>query len=59
MTTALSNLTGRVVNAASGLPVPRALIRFNERAILTDHEGKFALEGLSVDTNHQAWFQHE
>jgi hypothetical protein len=36
-----SSVHGQVVNAVTGQPIPRALVRFNDRAILTDHEGKF------------------
>lgn len=32
---------GRVVNVLTGLPVPRALVRFSDRAMLTTHDGKF------------------
>jgi hypothetical protein len=38
------SVTGRVLNAATGTPVPRALVRLNDRAVLTDHEGKFRFE---------------
>ena len=34
-------VSGRVVNASTGLPVSRALVRFNDRAVLTAHDGKF------------------
>jgi len=34
-------VAGVVLNASSGLPVARALVRLNDRAMLTDHEGKF------------------
>ncbi len=40
-------LLGRVINAATGLPVPRALVRFNDRAMLTDHEGKFQFDQVT------------
>ena len=46
-TTGVGKLTGRVLNAATGLPVPRALVRFNDRAVLADHEGKFEFDQLS------------
>jgi hypothetical protein len=36
-----STVSGQVINAVTGLPVARALVRLNDRAILTDHEGKF------------------
>jgi hypothetical protein len=41
-------ISGRVVNALSGLPVPRALVRFRDRAMLTTHDGKFEF-GQIVD----------
>lgn len=40
---------GRVVNALSGLPVPRALVRLRDRAMLTTHDGKFEFD-QAVDT---------
>jgi hypothetical protein len=40
-TTAPSTVSGVVINAKTGSPVPRALVRLNNRAVLTDHEGKF------------------
>lgn len=43
-TTAPGSVSGQVVNAASGLPVARALVRFNDRAVLTDHDGNFQFE---------------
>ncbi|WP_371417509.1 collagen binding domain-containing protein [Granulicella sp. S190] len=39
-----SSVGGRVVNATTGQPVPRALVRLNNRAVLTDSEGKFKFE---------------
>jgi hypothetical protein len=39
-----STILGQVINAATGAPVPRALVRFNSRAVLTDHEGKFRFD---------------
>jgi hypothetical protein len=39
-----STVLGQVINAATGAPVPRALVRFNSRAVLTDHEGKFRFD---------------
>jgi len=38
------SVSGQVVNAMTGLPVPRALVRLNNRAILSDHEGKFLFD---------------
>lgn len=40
-------LSGQVLNGVNGQPVPRALIRFNERAILADHEGKFEFDRVT------------
>jgi hypothetical protein len=41
-TTAIpSTILGEVINATTGAPVPRALVRLNNRAVLTDHDGKF------------------
>ena len=37
-------VTGTVLNASSGLPVARALVRLSDRAVLTDHEGKFEFD---------------
>lgn len=39
-----SAVQGQVINAATGTPVPRALVRLNNRAMLTDHDGKFRFE---------------
>jgi hypothetical protein len=39
-----TTVRGTVLNGASGLPVPRALVRLSERAVLTDHEGKFEFD---------------
>ena len=36
--------SGVVINAVSGLPIPRALVQWTDRAVLTDHEGKFAFD---------------
>jgi hypothetical protein len=38
---------GRVFNAATGLPVARALVRFNDRGMLTDHDGKFVFDQVT------------
>jgi len=42
--TAPSTVQGEVINAKTGAPVPRALVRMNSRAVLTDHEGKFRFD---------------
>jgi hypothetical protein len=34
-------VSGVVLNAINGIPISRALVRINDRAMLTDHEGKF------------------
>jgi hypothetical protein len=41
---------GRVINAKTGAPVPRALVRMNSRAVLTDHDGNFRFD-QNTDTN--------
>jgi hypothetical protein len=42
--TAPSTVLGQVINATTGSPVARALVRLNNRAVLTDNEGKFRFE---------------
>jgi Carboxypeptidase regulatory-like domain len=39
-----STVQGQVINASTGAPVPRALVRLNNRAVLTDHDGKFRFD---------------
>lgn len=39
-----TSVSGQVINAITGLPIARALVRFNDRAILTDHDGKFEFD---------------
>jgi hypothetical protein len=39
-----SSVVGQVINASTGSPVSRALVRLNDRAVLTDHEGKFRFD---------------
>ena len=39
-----SSVVGKVINAKTGAPVPRALVRMNNRAMLTDHDGNFRFE---------------
>jgi hypothetical protein len=39
-----SSVAGQVINASTGGPVSRALVRLNDRAVLTDHEGKFRFD---------------
>jgi hypothetical protein len=43
-------ISGQVINSATGVPIPRALVRLNgmnNRAMLTDHEGKFRFEQIT------------
>jgi hypothetical protein len=43
-------ISGQVINAATGTPIPRVLVRMNgqnNRAMLTDHEGKFRFEQIT------------
>jgi len=49
-TTIPATVQGQVINAATGGPVPRALVRLNNRAVLTDHEGKFRFD-QNTDSN--------
>jgi Carboxypeptidase regulatory-like domain len=43
-TTIPNSVFGQVINASTGAPVPRALVRLNNRAVLTDHDGKFRFD---------------
>ncbi|HXC96379.1 MAG TPA: carboxypeptidase-like regulatory domain-containing protein [Edaphobacter sp.] len=45
-----STVAGQVINAKTGSPIPRALVRMNGRAMLTDHDGKFRFE-QNTDAN--------
>jgi hypothetical protein len=45
-----STVLGQVINATTGAPVPRALVRLNNRAVLTDHEGKFRFDQNTVSS---------
>jgi hypothetical protein len=47
---AADSVTGRVINAVTDQPVRRALVRLNNRAVLTDSEGKFRFE-QNTETN--------
>lgn len=44
-----STVSGQVINAVTGLPVARALVRLNDRAVLTDHDGKFEFDQNTED----------
>jgi hypothetical protein len=39
-----TTVSGVVKNAVTGGPVPRALVRLNDRAVLTDHDGNFRFD---------------
>jgi hypothetical protein len=39
-----SSVSGQVINASTGLPVARALVRFNDRSVLTAHDGRFQFD---------------
>ncbi len=43
-TTTPITVTGQVINALTGEPIRRVLVRINDRAILTTHEGKFEFD---------------
>src|SRR6202000_3282593 len=38
-----NTVQGEVINASTGAPVPRALVRLNNRAVLPDQDGNFRL----------------
>lgn len=38
------SVTGQAINAITGQPISRVLIRINDRAVLTTHEGKFEFD---------------
>ncbi len=38
------DVTGQVINAVTGEPIPRVLVHMNDRAVLTTHEGKFEFD---------------
>ena len=40
-------ISGRVINAVSGQPVARALVRFQDRALLTRQDGKFEFDQVT------------
>lgn len=45
-----STIAGVVINASTGLPVSRALVRFGDRAMLTGHDGKFEFAEVTSTT---------
>lgn len=38
------SVSGQVINASTGMPVARALVRFNDRVVLTTHDGRFEFD---------------
>lgn len=40
-------ITGLVINAVSGSPIARALVRFHGRALLTNYEGRFEFDQVT------------
>jgi hypothetical protein len=42
-----SAISGQVLNALTGQPVSRALVRLDGQAVLADHEGKFEISGVT------------
>jgi hypothetical protein len=42
--TSTITISGVVLNAVSGIAIPRVLVQWNGQAILTDHEGKFLFD---------------
>lgn len=45
--TNLTTISGRVVNASTGAPIARALVRFSDRAMLTGYDGKFEFDQVN------------
>ena len=41
-----STVTGRVTNAISGQPIPRALVKIGTATTFSDHQGRFSLEDV-------------
>lgn len=37
-------VSGVVISATTGTPIPRALVQWNDLAVLTDHDGKFVFD---------------
>jgi hypothetical protein len=44
-------VSGQVFNAVTGQPIPRVLVRINDRAMLTTHEGKFEFDQYTGSGN--------
>lgn len=45
-----STIAGQVINASTGLPISRALVRFGDQAMLTGHDGKFEFDEVTSAT---------
>ncbi|HEY6376508.1 MAG TPA: carboxypeptidase-like regulatory domain-containing protein [Edaphobacter sp.] len=49
--TAPITVMGQVLNAVTGEPIPRVLVRLNDRSVLTTHEGKFEFDQYTGSNN--------
>lgn len=47
-----ARLVGRVYDAASGKPLPNAVVRVGDRAVMTDPDGRATFSGLAPDAYH-------
>lgn len=47
-----ARLVGRVYDAASGKPLPNAVVRVGDRAVMTDRNGRASFSGLAPDAYH-------
>jgi hypothetical protein len=45
----VTSVSGQVINAMTGQPIVRALVKLNDRGVLTDHDGKFRFDQVSGD----------
>lgn len=43
-------LTGHVINARTNAPIPRALVKFGGRAVLTNHDGVFSFPQVTTSS---------
>jgi len=46
-----TTIDGKVINAITGAPVPRALVQLDEHAMLTDQEGRFSFRSIEAASN--------
>jgi Carboxypeptidase regulatory-like domain len=44
------SISGQVINAITGSPIPRSLVKLNQRAALTDHEGRFEFKNVITES---------